>query len=858
MNSKLFFLLLINIISGEPRFLSSSPDPDLSYYTNCDLGSVIMNYQSNFYLDIGNQPFDGSSCDAFQNNDNYHTWCITPDSFIWSTIREKFLGLKELGNTYVLYTSSTLDTASQQWTFTLQSTNFQTITQTINGVTYALMQISTDYGDNDDAPLNPIVVGVDIYDSTELKQHWWISQIGRREAQTSPICAVNIESAQFPNVFLSSQPCLVLLQYGAYDSESWFLELSGKQLYCVRSDKWGHYLSFDGTGCTIKTDSGCGSTTTSPTCGPNEMFAINSNNDLSNEGTVALISNAFPNVALRLDGNGINSFQGPGGGMVNGQVIDDFNDTDGNEIVFITNGTANSLPVGDNLVIVRGYITNGDTNALLSSDDLTNFPMSISFWGNGLMVYATISPETGIYDTMLPPGIYQRMAVIPSNINEITLSVFVNVSADSPETDSDNTIFVYAQNTTAIPIEGCVWLQTCIFSIFEICNDIPDFRALYADKIIIAVTVGPNTKVTLFDNYVYTGNSQIIMTSGTTILTDFYGQASSVSVVPMFTVQGYLMNAQTNYLISSDILTSQNPVVIFIDTDNDQSYSATIISDSGMYSVVLYPGTFVRAATMNLFLSTTMTMIYASDSDCDESNDDNTVLFVPINITIEGYLQNEETNNLISSENLSSSNSIVTFIGNGQIFSATILPDSGMYSVVLTPGNYVRSVTIDQFVPTSTNMSYASDSDETNIDNTVLLVPVFDGWRAVLTWNENIYPNFHTYIQLPTDEFVGYGHNLSINGEVILTIDNQDETTKFAFSSTSQGLYDYYVVSYTDQTVFTQSQVNVVVYYGTSQVAEIVVASSGNQTNYWHVFSITVNGNDQIYQEINAFESGTN
>jgi len=1224
----LIFFIPILLSFAAPRILT-----DISYYTNCTFGTVIINYQSRYYFEIANQTFTGNSCEAFQNNYNYHTWCVTPNGYIWSTVLQKFLGLAaNSGNSYGLYTLDTLDLASQQWTFTLQSTNFQTITQTRNGITYAIKQIPTDNG----AGLpHAIPVGVGIYNSSDLKQHWWLSQIGRKNAQPSYNCTAAVQSAQFPGVFLSSQPCLILLQYGIYDSELWILHspglssTSGKQLFCVMSQKWGHYLSLNGAGCTMNTASGCGSVTTSPTCGSDENFVIISNNNTSNAGTLGLISDAFPTVDLRLDGTGITAYQGPGGGFVNGQVVLNFNiGTVGNERVFIAGGTANSVPVGINPVQVRGYITNGDTNTVLSVNSLTNFPINITFWGNGLIVSATIFPATGIYQVMLPLGIYQRMAVIQSNINEITLSVLVNVSFASNETNSGNTVLVYAQNTTAIPIKGCVWLQTCVFSMFQICNNIPDFRAIYLDKKIIALIVGLNTIVTLFNNYAYTGNSQIIMTSGITTLTNFSGQASSASVVYTFTVRGYIQNGETNNLISSDILTSQNPAVTFTgngnlyvatiipangtysivlcpgiylrnatinlympanttinyaldsdsnetnynntilivminitiqgyinnsDTNNSmpyqmlssqnpvvtfigssQTYVATIIPASGMYSVSLHPGTYVRCATMNLFVPGNVTLNYTSNSD--QTNNNNTVLFVPITITIQGYINNSDTNNsipsqMLSSQNpvvtfigsyqtyvatinpasgmysvllhpgtyvrsatmnlfvpgnvtlnytsnsdqtnnnntvlfvpitiiiqgyinysainysiplmLSSQNPIVSFIGSSQTYAATIIPGSGMYSVslhpgtyvrnatlnffwpstitmnytsnsdqtnnnntivfvlitvtirgylqdgltnnlissqiltsnnaaitfintnqsypttinpetgiysvvfppgtyvrsarmnqylltivnisftsdsnetnncntvffvqntitirgylmngqtlslisfqmltnqnvavtftgngnlyfatiipanatysvVLPPGTYVRSATIDQFVPTTTTLIYAMDSNETNNDNTVLLVLIFQGWRAVLTWNVNIDSELDSWVLFPND-FVTYYKTQSPDG--VVHIDNPDgpvpETTSFTFSSTTQGVYSYYVQSYNHIALLTQSQVKVAVYQGSTQVSEIIVASSSNITNYWHAFSIIVNGTVQIYQEINAFE----
>ena len=333
---KLFYVFLLiypfffSVLPQSPRTLPESS------YTLCTTGTVIVNYRSRFNLELTEHAFSGNSCESLQINDSDHTFCVSPDGVIWSTISQKFLGLSFCNNTYVLSSSSTFDSTSHFWNFTTERTGFESITQykpDVN-ITFALSQNSSDKGAG--AP-HAIPVAALVYSESDVTQHWCFKQIIRASAVTASVCKVTIESVLTANYFMRvGWSPGVNLQYTAYIFEYWRLQgtglypSSGNQLYCIKSDFFSIFLSFDGTNCTSYIASGCGSTTTVPTCGINEYFFILINSD----GTLKIQSWAYPNTALRLDATSMTGFSSPGGGTVNGQLI---SDTSAYEKIYIHN-----------------------------------------------------------------------------------------------------------------------------------------------------------------------------------------------------------------------------------------------------------------------------------------------------------------------------------------------------------------------------------------------------------------------------------------------------------------------------------------------------------------------------------------
>ena len=333
---KLFFLFFLIspsfffVLPQSPRTLSGSS------YTLCTTGTVIVNYRSRFNLELTEHVFSGNSCESLQINDSDHTFCVSPDGVIWSTISQKFLGLSFAKNTYVLSTSSTFDPNTHIWNFTTERTGFESITQykpDVN-ITFALSQNSSDKGAG--AP-HAIPLAALVYSGSDVRQHWCFKQIMRASAIIANVCKVTIESALTANIFLRADSLPGLnLQYTAYVYEYWILKgtglypFSGNQLYCIQSNSFSTFLSLDGSNCTSYNASGCGSAQTVNACGNNELFLILLNND----GTLTFQSWAYPNAALRLDGTSITGWNGSGGGFVNGQVI---SDTSAYEKIYIHN-----------------------------------------------------------------------------------------------------------------------------------------------------------------------------------------------------------------------------------------------------------------------------------------------------------------------------------------------------------------------------------------------------------------------------------------------------------------------------------------------------------------------------------------
>lgn len=293
-----------------------------SSYTQCTTGTVIVNYRSRFNLELTDHVFS-DSCESLQINASDHTFCVSPDGVIWSTISQKFLGLSFLQNTYVLSTSSTFEHSTHIWNFTTQRNGFESITQykpNVN-ITYALSQNSSDKGAG--AP-HAIPVAALVYSENDVRQHWCFKQIARASAVTAKACNVTIESALTANSFLRGDwNSIVNLQYSPGVYEFWTLQgtgrypLAGSQLYCIKNNYFSTFLSFNGSNCMSYFASGCGSVKTVQTCGNNELFLILKNND----GTFKFNSWAYPNAALRLDGTSMTGWSSSGGGFVNGQLM---------------------------------------------------------------------------------------------------------------------------------------------------------------------------------------------------------------------------------------------------------------------------------------------------------------------------------------------------------------------------------------------------------------------------------------------------------------------------------------------------------------------------------------------------------
>lgn len=137
----------------------------------------------------------------------------------------------------------------------------------------------------------------------------------------------SIQSAAFPGVFLRMDGSgvtaptgpgggTVNCQFGAGPWEQFDLAALGNSVFNLQSNAFpGVFLRMDGSGVTAPTGPGGGTVNCQFGAGPWEAFRF----ELQPDNTTALASVAFPGVYLRMDGAGVTSPTGPGGGTVNGQ-----------------------------------------------------------------------------------------------------------------------------------------------------------------------------------------------------------------------------------------------------------------------------------------------------------------------------------------------------------------------------------------------------------------------------------------------------------------------------------------------------------------------------------------------------------
>lgn len=227
-----------------------------------------------------------------------------------------------------------------------------------------------------------------------------------------------------------------------------------------------------------------------------------------------------------------------------------------------------------------------------------------------------------------------------------------------------------------------------------------------------------------------------------------------------------------------------------------------------------------------------------------------------INYNIRGYIKSALTNTAFTSDQITAGHVQVIFTSSaGKNFNATINPANSKYSISLPSGTYIRWAVMDGMVQAHTQITLGSaDSLEKVNENTILFAPVFNGWRAVLSWKTA--QDLDSYALTPKGEKIWYRKKASNDGSVTLDLDNRvgsgPETLTFNFTKTSAGTYKYFVNSYSKKPL-DKSQSTVVVYHGNGQVAEIT--PSGNPKTYWYVFKIDVVANGaQTFSLVNQYK----
>jgi len=163
-------------------------------------------------------------------------------------------------------------------------------------------------------------------------------------------------------------------------------------------------------------------------------------------------------------------------------------------------------------------------------------------------------------------------------------------------------------------------------------------------------------------------------------------------------------------------------------------------------------------------------------------------------VSIRGYIKDATTAALIPSADLKLNNLVIRYKGgpNNSITTSATLLDGSIYEVKLPRGDYQRTISIDKYSDYSDSVKVINTTDETISTNTVLLSPIVDGWRAVLTWNESP-KDLDAYAKLPSGKIIFYNDRSSDNREVTLDTDARvgfgPET--ITFNQISNGIYAF-------------------------------------------------------------------
>jgi len=221
----------------------------------------------------------------------------------------------------------------------------------------------------------------------------------------------------------------------------------------------------------------------------------------------------------------------------------------------------------------------------------------------------------------------------------------------------------------------------------------------------------------------------------------------------------------------------------------------------------------------------------------------------PVTVTLRGFVKDSTSNKVISDPRIS-----ITFINQvtNAMYKATVLP-GGIYSVSnLTQGKYKVETNLAGFADFHEIHQISASSDEKNPINTILLSPVINGWRVVLTWGATpLDLDAHVVLQDGNSE-INFDNRKSKDGKVTLDVDAKEgfgpETVSFV--KPSPGIYKYYVNRYSNEAPLQKSGAKVKVYQGDKIYKTFAVPTGGDSTlDNWYVFDIDTNKN--VLNEVN-------
>jgi len=357
--------------------LQQSPYPGTGWANN------IINYKSNWPLNFLPATFDGQDCTSVANAWNFESYYVN-DGFIWSTVAQRYLALRLIGQSYQLTAETTLDQTAQQWTIENPSNTipfpygFVHITQVRNGVTYALAQLihPPDNGvlltATSTLPVGVVVLPSGDADPAKL---WNFHASGTLPSANYPLCSVNIQG---------------------YLKDSTTNNLISSTVLATNPS-----VTFTGNQKTY-----------SATINP----------------ATSIYSITLPPGTYTLSAT-VSQYQPTSGSMT---FLQSSQFTQGSNTIFMVSSIIS--------VVISGYLKD-ETNQNFDSISLSAKNPTVTFYASGQYFTATVDLSTSIYSITLPVGTYSRVVTMKGCFPQNTT---VTVSGNSDQTSNFNSISLEA------------------------------------------------------------------------------------------------------------------------------------------------------------------------------------------------------------------------------------------------------------------------------------------------------------------------------------------------------------------------------------------------------------------------------